>query len=90
MLVAGVLSGAFFLAFEVATFRFLLLFFTALNTNFAIMLAVVLSGVALELGRSVDPQRVYVMVTTAMVGFMAMLAFPDPITKVILMVLTCA
>src|SRR3954468_18310573 len=50
----------------------------------------VLSGVALELGRSVDPQRVYVMVTTAMVGFMAMLAFPDPITKVILTVLTCA
>src|SRR4051812_13931524 len=50
----------------------------------------VLSGVALELGRSVDPQRVYVMVTTAMVGFMAMLAFPDPITKVILTVLTLA
>lgn len=50
----------------------------------------VLSGVALELGRSVDPQRVYVMVTTAMVGFMAMLAFPDPITKVILAVLTLA
>src|SRR3954466_15770854 len=50
----------------------------------------VLSGVAQELGRSVDPQRVYVMVTTAMVGFMAMLAFPDPITKVILTVLTCA
>src|SRR6185436_8234017 len=50
----------------------------------------VLSGVALELGRAVDPQRVYVMVTTAMVGFMAMLAFPDPITKVILTVLTLA
>ena len=28
------------------------------------------------------------MVTTAMVGFMAMLAFPEPITKVILAVLT--
>jgi len=50
----------------------------------------VLSGVALELGRSVDPQRVYFMVTTAMVGFMAMLAFPEPITKVILTVLTLA
>jgi hypothetical protein len=50
----------------------------------------VLSGVALELGRAVDPQRVYVMVTTAMVGFMAMLAFPDPITKIILAALTLA
>jgi len=50
----------------------------------------VLSGVALELGRSVDPQRIYVMVTTAMVGFMAMLAFPEPITKIILTVLTLA
>ena len=30
------------------------------------------------------------MVTTAMVGFMAMLAFPEPITKVILTVLTLA
>ena len=50
----------------------------------------VLSGVALELGRTVDPRRVYVMVTTAMVGFMAMLAFPEPITKVVLAVLTLA
>jgi len=50
----------------------------------------VLSGVALELGRSVDPQRVYVMVTSAMVGFMAMLAFPEPITKLILTGLTLA
>jgi hypothetical protein len=50
----------------------------------------VLAGVALELGRTVDPQRVYFMVTTAMVGFMAMLAFPDPITKVVLTVLTLA
>ena len=50
----------------------------------------VLSGVALELGRSVDPQQIYVMVTTAMVGFMAMLAFPEPITKIIMTVLTLA
>jgi len=44
----------------------------------------VLSGIALEMGRTVDPQRVYVMVMSAMVGFMALLAFPEPITKVIL------
>jgi len=50
----------------------------------------VLAGVALELGRSVDPERVYVMVTSAMVGFMAMLAFPEPITKLILTGLTLA
>jgi len=50
----------------------------------------VLSAVALELGRSVDPKRVYVMVTSAMVGFMAMLAFPEPITKLILTGLTLA
>ena len=47
LLIAGGLSGALFLAFEVATFRFLLLFFTALNVNFAVMLAVVLCGLAL-------------------------------------------
>jgi hypothetical protein len=47
LLIAGGLSGALFLAFEVTTFRFLLLFFTALNVNFAVMLAVVLCGLAL-------------------------------------------
>jgi predicted membrane-bound spermidine synthase len=47
LLVAGGLCGALFLGFEVATFRFLLLFFTALNVNFAVMLAVVLAGLAL-------------------------------------------
>lgn len=46
-LVAGFACGAIFLAFEVATFRFLLLFFTALSTNFAVMLAVVLGGLAI-------------------------------------------
>ncbi len=47
LLIAGGLSGALFLGFEVATFRFLLLFFTALNVNFAVMLAVMLCGLAL-------------------------------------------
>jgi spermidine synthase len=46
LLAAAFLCGAIFLAFEVATFRFLLLFFTALSTNFAAMLAVVLAGLA--------------------------------------------
>jgi hypothetical protein len=50
----------------------------------SIALRSVLAGVALELGRSVDPDRVYVMVTSAMVGFMVMLAFPDPVTKIVL------
>src|SRR5262249_1583993 len=44
----------------------------------------ILAGVAQELGRAVDPDQVYAMVTSAMVGFMAVLAFPDPITKVLL------
>jgi len=50
----------------------------------------ILAGVAQELGRSVDPDRVYAMVTTAMVGFMVALAFPDPITKILLASLALA
>jgi spermidine synthase len=45
-LVAAFFSGAVFLSFEVASFRFLLLFFTSLGANFAAMLAVVLAGLA--------------------------------------------
>src|SRR5205823_1825294 len=44
----------------------------------------ILAGVARELGRAVDPDQVYAMVTCAMVGFMVTLAFPDPITKILL------
>lgn len=50
----------------------------------------ILAGVAQELGRSVDPDRVYAMVTSAMVGFMVVLAFPDPITKLLLAALALA
>ena len=46
LLAAAFALGALFLAFEIVTFRFLLLFFTALSTNFAIILAVVLGGLA--------------------------------------------
>src|SRR6185295_11183864 len=50
----------------------------------------ILGGVAQELGRTVDPDRVYTMVTSAMVGFMIMLAFPDPVTKILLAALALA
>jgi predicted membrane-bound spermidine synthase len=47
LLAAAFVCGAIFLGFEVATFRFFLLFFTALSTNFAVMLGVVLTGLAI-------------------------------------------
>jgi spermidine synthase len=47
LLAAGALSGAILLALEVVWFRFLLLFAFGSSRNFAIMLAVVLAGIAL-------------------------------------------
>lgn len=47
LLVAAFLCGAILLSFEVIGFRFLLLFFTSLGATFAVMLAVVLAGIAL-------------------------------------------
>lgn len=46
LLVAGFCCGAAFLAFETVFFRFQLLFFSSLSTTFAVMLAVVLAGIA--------------------------------------------
>ena len=47
LLAAGALSGAILLALEVVWFRFMLLFAFGSSQNFAIMLAVVLAGIAL-------------------------------------------
>ena len=47
LLAAAFCCGAVFLGFEAVFFRFQLLFFTSLSTTFAVMLAVVLAGIAL-------------------------------------------
>ena len=47
LLVAAFLLGAVFLALEVVWFRFQLLFFSSVSINFALMLAVVLGGMAM-------------------------------------------
>lgn len=47
LLVTAFFSGVLFLSFETVFFRFELLFFTSLSTTFAVMLALVLAGIAL-------------------------------------------
>lgn len=47
LLAVAFLLGAVFLALEVVWFRFQLLFYSSVSSNFAIMLAVVLGGIAL-------------------------------------------
>ncbi len=81
LLASGCLSGAIILALEVVWFRFLLLFVDALSLAFAVMLAVVLTGIGIGgiiasywYRRDADAHRHLVSVAL-MAGASALLAF---------------